>query len=96
MEVSLRCLVFLEMMADCGTANVASIQGPSWRDIFEWLTSKNDDLDFLPFQQDLLRNRQNGTGEWFFDRAEFQHWLSARSGFLYCHGMRKSTFAVRA
>jgi len=79
------------MNADYGIINVGSIREPSWQDVFEWLTSKNDDLDFLPFQKDLLRNRQDGTGEWLFGTTEFQQWLSARPGLLYCHGIRKLT-----
>lgn len=62
---------------------------PSWLDIFAWLTSKNEDLNFVPFQQDLLLKRQDGTGKWFLGTDEFKQWLRSEAGLLYCHGTRK-------
>lgn len=67
----------------------ASTRDPSWEDIFDWLTQKHDDLNFFPRQEELSKIRQNGTGEWFLEEAQFMAWMASRAGVLACYGERE-------
>ncbi|KAL5378431.1 hypothetical protein DPSP01_009188 [Paraphaeosphaeria sporulosa] len=51
--------------------------------IVGWISPTN-----YPAQQsDIIRRRQEGTGQWFLDAPEFTTWLSAPKGTLFCPGM---------
>ncbi|KAJ6779447.1 hypothetical protein PWT90_05426 [Aphanocladium album] len=51
--------------------------------ILDWLTP----LDYAPLQSDLMNQKQVGTGQWLLDAPEFQTWLSAKNGTLFCPGI---------
>ncbi|EPS42586.1 hypothetical protein H072_3388 [Dactylellina haptotyla CBS 200.50] len=52
-------------------------------EILNWLTPH----DYGPQQTDLIRRRQKGTGAWFLDSPEFQHWLATPNEILFCPGI---------
>lgn len=54
---------------------IASIQS--------WLSP----LDFRSRQQEIFRGRQEGTRQWLFESYEFQSWVSAPGGTLWCPGI---------
>ncbi|KAI1455233.1 ankyrin repeat protein [Annulohypoxylon moriforme] len=51
--------------------------------ILDWLSS----IDFAPQQSDFINRRQQGTGQWLLDSAEYQSWLSTPSQTLLCTGI---------
>ncbi|KAM6538209.1 hypothetical protein FALCPG4_000090 [Fusarium falciforme] len=51
--------------------------------ILEWLTT----VDYAPQHNDLFRQRQPGTGQWFLDSQEFQTWVTSKTRKLFCHGI---------
>lgn len=52
--------------------------------LLEWISSTPD----YPAQQsDILKNRQEGTGQWFLDSPEFARWLSEPKETLFCPGI---------
>jgi Cdc6-like AAA superfamily ATPase len=51
--------------------------------ILDWLTP----IDYAPQQNDYIRRRQSGTGQWLLDSAEFQAWLKNDSQTLFCPGI---------
>jgi Cdc6-like AAA superfamily ATPase len=51
--------------------------------IFEWLTP----IDYAPQQNDYIRRRQLGTGQWLLASAEFQTWLDTGKQTLFCEGI---------
>lgn len=51
--------------------------------IFEWLTP----IDYAPQQNDYIRRRQLGTGQWLLASAEFQTWLDTSKQTLFCPGI---------
>lgn len=54
--------------------------------VLDWLSP----LMFGPKQNDVFEKRQEGTGEWFLQSDEFQHWLGDNSpSCLWCPGPRK-------
>ncbi|KFZ04968.1 hypothetical protein V501_08817 [Pseudogymnoascus sp. VKM F-4519 (FW-2642)] len=52
--------------------------------IVNWLSP----LNFFVAQNDILRRRQIGTGEWLFETPEFEAWLAGRDRILWCSGQR--------
>jgi hypothetical protein len=51
--------------------------------IVEWISSTN-----YPAQQsDIIRRRQEGTGQWFLDVPGFARWLGEPKGTLFCPGI---------
>lgn len=53
------------------------------REIVEWISPTS-----YPAQQsDIIRRRQEGTGQWFLDAPEFARWLDAPKGTLFCPGI---------
>jgi len=44
-------------------------------------------IDYAPQQSDYIRRRQEGTGQWFLDSAEFQTWLDTGKQTLFCQGI---------
>ncbi|OBT97547.1 hypothetical protein VE01_04507 [Pseudogymnoascus verrucosus] len=50
--------------------------------IVNWLSP----LNFFVAQNDILRRRQIGTGEWLFETLEFEAWLAGRDRILWCSG----------
>ena len=53
------------------------------RKIEHWLSP----IDFTSRQQDILRGAQAGTRQWLFDSKEFQEWIDADRGILWCPGI---------
>jgi hypothetical protein len=51
--------------------------------ILNWLTR----IDYAPQQNDYIRRRQPGTGQWLLDSAEFQTWLYTSKQTLFCPGI---------
>jgi hypothetical protein len=51
--------------------------------ILNWLTG----IDYAPQQNDYIRRRQPGTGQWLLDSAEFQTWLCTSQQTLFCPGI---------
>lgn len=53
------------------------------RQIRNWL----DPVDTFSFHKLLQKQRQPGTGKWFFNSLEFTQWKTQPSSFLWVHGM---------
>jgi hypothetical protein len=53
--------------------------------IIEWISP----LNFFPIQEDLLKKRQEGTGEWLLNSDPFVKWVSRNGQILWCPGIRK-------
>ncbi|PVH69802.1 hypothetical protein DL98DRAFT_379827, partial [Cadophora sp. DSE1049] len=53
------------------------------RAIVDWLSP----LNFFAVQNDTLRRRQDGTGEWLFETPEFKAWLAGTDRILWCSGL---------
>ena len=51
--------------------------------ILDWLTP----VDYLSQQNDSLRERQEGTGEWLLDSTEFKSWVETKGQTLFCPGI---------
>src|SRR5205085_11562978 len=51
--------------------------------IVDWLIS----IDYASQHSDFIRRRQEGTGQWLLDSAEFQRWLSQKQQTLFCPGI---------
>ena len=51
--------------------------------ILDWLSS----MDFASQQNDHLRRRQTGTGQWLLGSDEFQQWLETPGKTLFCPGI---------
>jgi hypothetical protein len=51
--------------------------------ILRWLTP----IDYAPQQNDYIKRREPGTGQWLLDSAEFQAWLEIDSQTLFCPGI---------
>ncbi|KAK5329044.1 hypothetical protein LTR70_000880 [Exophiala xenobiotica] len=61
----------------------------TWEDVFQWLTQKQDDLNYFPRQQELSKIRQEFTGTWFLEDRKFVSWLSNSPSVWLCYGERK-------
>ncbi|PSN73797.1 hypothetical protein BS50DRAFT_597243 [Corynespora cassiicola Philippines] len=53
------------------------------RAVLEWLTP----TDFAPQQNDFLKQRQVGSGNWLLDSAEFKSWVETENQTLFCPGI---------
>lgn len=51
--------------------------------IADWLT----EIDHGPQQSDVLRERQQGTGQWLLESAEFNSWTETDKQTLFCPGI---------
>src|SRR5271156_6365135 len=51
--------------------------------ILNWLTP----MDYAPQQNDYIRRRQPGTGQWLLDSAEFKTWVETNKQTLLCLGI---------
>jgi len=51
--------------------------------ILDWLTP----VDYLPQQNDFLKQRQVGTGQWLLDSTEFENWVKTKKQILFCPGI---------
>ena len=51
--------------------------------ILDWLTPTN----YGAQQSDFLSRRQEGTGQWLLDSAEFKNWCDGNRDTLFCSGM---------
>ncbi|KAH7128264.1 hypothetical protein B0J11DRAFT_524487 [Dendryphion nanum] len=54
-----------------------------YRQLVEWISP----LDYPAQQSDILRRRQEGTGQWFLDAPETAKWLTEAKGTLFCPGI---------
>ncbi|KAM0078874.1 hypothetical protein ACKRZS_008740 [Fusarium odoratissimum] len=52
-------------------------------EILDWLTP----VDYGRQQSDYFGNRQQGTGQWFLESAEYQEWLNSDGKTLFCPGI---------
>ncbi|KAF4636667.1 hypothetical protein G7Y89_g1421 [Cudoniella acicularis] len=53
------------------------------RAILDWLTP----IDYAHEQNDFISRRQEGTGQWLLDSAEYQAWLKTSKQTLFCPGI---------
>jgi hypothetical protein len=51
--------------------------------ILEWLTP----IDYTPQQNDFVKQRQSGTGQWLLDSLDLQEWLQGNKELLFCPGI---------
>jgi hypothetical protein len=51
--------------------------------ILNWLTP----IDFVSQQQDFITRRQEGTGQWLLDSAEFRTWAETEKQTVFCPGI---------
>lgn len=51
--------------------------------ILDWLTP----IDYTPQQNDFITRRQEGTGQWLLESAEYQAWLRTNGQRLFCPGI---------
>jgi len=51
--------------------------------ILDWLTP----IDYAPQQNDFIRRRQAGTGQWLLDSSEFKAWVETEKQTLFCPGI---------
>jgi hypothetical protein len=51
--------------------------------ILDWITP----IDYTPQQHDFITRRQEGTGQWLLDSAEFHAWLETDKQTLFCPGI---------
>ena len=51
--------------------------------ILDWLTS----ADYSPQQNDFLKERQAGTGQWLLDSSQFKNWVETSKQTLFCPGI---------
>ncbi|KAF2679335.1 hypothetical protein K458DRAFT_347022, partial [Lentithecium fluviatile CBS 122367] len=49
----------------------------------EWISP----TDYPAQQSDIIRRRQEGTGQWFLDAPEFARWFGEPKGTLFCPGI---------
>ncbi|KKO99476.1 hypothetical protein THAR02_08415 [Trichoderma harzianum] len=53
------------------------------QDILDWITP----TDYASQQNDLIKSRQPGTGEWLVNSEEFQNWIDKKRQTLFCPGI---------
>lgn len=58
------------------------------REIIKWALP----LNFFPRQEDILRARQPGTGEWLLQDGMFKRWKAGEINALWCRGVREFHF----
>ena len=67
--------------------NVAKLvrhqENHEWQGILNWLTP----IDFVSQQHDFIARRQEGTGQWLLDSAEFKAWVKTHKQTLFCPGI---------
>jgi len=51
--------------------------------ILNWLTP----IDYFPQQNDFLKQRQAGTGQWLLNSTQFKNWLEIKNQTLFCPGI---------
>ncbi|OPB43637.1 hypothetical protein A0O28_0099250 [Trichoderma guizhouense] len=51
--------------------------------ILDWITP----TDYASQQNDLIKSRQPGTGEWLINSEEFQNWIAKKRQILFCPGI---------
>jgi Cdc6-like AAA superfamily ATPase len=51
--------------------------------ILDWLTP----IDYTAQQSGILRQREEGTGQWLLERDEFKSWSSSKQQTLFCLGI---------
>ncbi|KAF2475263.1 uncharacterized protein BDR25DRAFT_254152, partial [Lindgomyces ingoldianus] len=54
-----------------------------YRQVVEWISPS----DYPAQQSDIIKRRQEGTGQWFLDAPEVAGWLTEVGGTLFCPGI---------
>ncbi|KAF2008360.1 hypothetical protein BU24DRAFT_360556 [Aaosphaeria arxii CBS 175.79] len=54
-----------------------------YRQVVEWVSPS----DYPAQQSDIIKRRQEGTGQWFLDAPETARWLTEANGTLFCPGI---------
>ncbi|KAF5020231.1 hypothetical protein F66182_7748 [Fusarium sp. NRRL 66182] len=70
-------------VSTCVNTLVHKQQGEEDEGVIKWLTPADDASQ----QQDFIRRRQPGTGQWLLDSTEFQKWVKSSSQCLFCPGI---------
>lgn len=71
-------------LARDGVTKLVRLQGnQELQAIFDWLTP----IDFVSQQHDFIARRQQGTGQWLLDSAEFEAWVETNKQTLFCPGI---------
>jgi len=52
-------------------------------ELLEWIST----TDYPSQQSDILRRKQEGTGEWFLDSKDLKGWLADPNSTLFCPGI---------
>ncbi|CAH0025863.1 unnamed protein product [Clonostachys rhizophaga] len=52
-------------------------------EILDWITP----VDYTPRQNDFIKRRQPGTGQWLLDSEEFRAWVEGKGQGLFCPGI---------
>ena len=73
----------LQQMKDDTTKLVVDQKLRDKQAILDWLTP----IDYHPQQDECVRQRQPGTGQWLLDSAEFRAWVEAENKTLFCPGI---------
>lgn len=53
------------------------------RSLLEWTSAS----DYLDQQSDIIKRREQGTGQWFIDSPEVSRWLNEPKATLFCPGI---------
>lgn len=59
------------------------VDGAEHRRLLGWIST----TDYPAQQSDIIKCRQEGTGQWFLDAPEVAKWLSEAKGTLFCPGI---------
>lgn len=73
----------LQQIKDDTTKLVVDQKTRGKQAILDWLTP----IDYYPQQNECVRQRQPGTGQWLLDSAEFRDWVKAENETLFCPGI---------
>ncbi|ORY00885.1 hypothetical protein BCR34DRAFT_546658 [Clohesyomyces aquaticus] len=66
------------------TASVrVHVEDIEYRNLLEWVSP----LDYPAQQSDVIKRRQEGTGQWFLDAPEVAKWRSEAKATLFCPGI---------
>jgi hypothetical protein len=74
-----------EKVTDMSRGVDTLVSGKRYQDhevILNWLTP----IDYASQHNDFINRRQQGTGQWFLDSAEFRAWLKNDKQTLFCPG----------
>jgi len=61
------------------------LQDDETRRVMHWISSENP----WSKQEDVLRQRQAGTGQWLLEHSDFVEWAEGIKDRIWCVGSRK-------